>query len=348
MASRKRNKRADATPTIFDVAQSAGVSIKTVSRVVNHEPNVRATTRERVLAAIDELNYRPNTAARGLSSQRSYVIGLVYESADEFGYLKHVLDGALASCEAEGYSLLLRPLTLPRDDVLEQLRRFVQQARVEGVILPAPIGDLAGVSELLNELGVPLAALTPKSPKADAVNIFCDDALAMRSLTRVLIDQGHQHIGFVKGHPDHRACDERYRGFRTALDEAGLPLRPELVRQGYFNFDSGRTAAAELLALTQRPTAIVASSDDMAVGVVFEARERGLFIPEDLSVVGFDDTPVGAHCWPPLTTVRQPIAAMAERATMHLIQRLRGEREAVADEPFRCEVILRRSTRPVR
>ena len=333
--------------TIFDVAQAAGVSIKTVSRVVNNEPSVRDKTRQKVQVAISELHYQPNSAARGLSSKRSYVIGLIYENADEFSYMKHVLDAALAVCEAHRYTLLLRPLTLPNQNILEQIRAFAVQARVDGVLLPAPMGDVPGVGELFGEMAIPFAMITPKVPATGGVNVFCDDDKASSKLTEHLIEQGHTRIAFVKGHPDHWASHERVKGYRAALKKHGIEYDSKLVCQGYFTFESGQHAATKLLALKPRPSAIMASSDDMAAGIGYEVREQGLDVPGDISIVGFDDTPVASHMWPPLTTVRQPIAGMAEAATTGLINRISGNDDKLTLEPFKCEVVIRRSTQAI-
>ncbi len=332
--------------TIFDVAEQAGVSIKTVSRVVNDESNVRDATREKVLSAIRELRYKPNAAARELSGKRSRLVGLVYENAQEFNYLKDVLDGTLEACEARGYSLLLCPLTLPNPDITERVREFATQARVEGIVLPAPLGDVAAVTALLHQLRIPLAAIAPKDPRPEEINVSCNDGEATCSLTEYLIEQGHQAIGFIEGHPDHGASAARFSGYRRALERHGLAFSALLVRQGYFDFDSGKTAASELLDLPKPPSAIVASNDDMAAGVLFEARERGLSVPGDLSVVGFDDTQIASRMWPPLTTVRQPIVRMAQTAAKLLIDKLNGEAVHSSDQPFECEVVIRKSTAP--
>ena len=333
--------------TIFDVAQRAGVSIKTVSRVVNNEPNVRERTREKVMKAVAELQYRPNSAARGLSGKRSYVLGLIYENASEFSYMKHVLDGALDACDGTGYTLLLCPLKLPNPNALDRIRTFATQARVDGALLPAPIGDLEGVVELMRELEIPIATITPKQPADDAINVSCDDARTSQALTEFLIEQGHRRIGFIKGHPDHRASEERYVGYKKALKKHSIKLDSSLVHQGYFTFDSGRAATSKLLSLKDRPTAVMASNDDMAAGAAFTIREFGLTVPDDVSIVGYDDTPVAAHIWPPLTTARQPIEAMAEHAGQLLIRRLRGEEVESPESAFHCEVVIRQSTRAV-
>jgi LacI family transcriptional regulator len=330
--------------TIFDVASAAGVSIKTVSRVVNNEPNVRVKTREKVLTAIQELNYQPNSAARGLSGKRSYVIGLVYENPHEFSYVGDVLNGAIEACESEGYALLLRPITLPAENVAESVRQFVTQTRVDGLVLPAPICDSEEVLALLEELNIPFAMLSPKNPRAHAISILCEEEQASFELTEYVIKQGHKRIGFVKGHPDHGASEKRYNGYRRALKANRITYDSSLVSQGYFDFESGRKAARKLLALAERPTVILSSNDDMAAGVLYEARETGCQVPEDLSIVGFDDTPLASHLWPPLTTVRQPIRRMADSATRLLIKKLRGDEVIDLPELFHCEVIIRGST----
>ena len=329
--------------TIFEVAEQAGVSIKTVSRVVNNEPNVRQATRDKVQDAVRRLRYRPNAAARSLSGRRSWMLGLVYENPHEFSYMKDVLDGALSACEEREYSLLLRPLTLPSQDLVEHIERFVTQARVEGIILPAPMGDIPDLLRLLRKMEIPFAAIAPKAPATGQVNILCEDQEASLSLTEFLIERGHRAIGFIKGDPDHGAADKRFAGYRQALRRHGIRYVERLVRQGYFDFDSGKTAAAELLDLPEAPTAIIASNDDMAAGVLWEARQRGLSIPGDLSVVGFDDTPLASRLWPPLTTVRQPIKEMAETAARLLMDRLNGKAAHLPTAPFPCEIVVRES-----
>jgi len=330
--------------TIFDVAERAGVSIKTVSRVVNNEANVRHRTREKVLAVVRELRYKPNAAARELSARRSRTIGLVYENAEEFNYTSAVLNSALNACAARGYSLLLCPLKLPDPELGERVREFATQARVEGIILPAPVGDIAEVTGALRDMRIPFAAIAPREPLAADINVTCKDEEATCSITEFLIDRGHRRIGYIKGHPDHGASAKRFAGYRRALENHGLALLPALVRQGYFDFDSGKASAAGLLSLPEPPSAIIAGNDDMAAGVLFMARERGLSVPASLSIVGFDDTQIASRMWPPLTTVRQPIAQMAESAARLLIERLNGRAVEAPPELFDCELVVRAST----
>ena len=330
--------------TIFDVAEMSGVSIKTVSRVVNNEPNVRGKTREKVLAAIEKLNYQPNSAARGLSGKRSFTIGLIYENPHEFSYVGAVLNGVLHACEEEGYSLVLRPLTLPDPNLVQRVSTFVAQSRLDGIVLPPPLCDDAALLDELARLDIPCATLSPREAREGTISVMCEEEQASFELTRHLLEQAHRVIGFVKGHPDHGATDKRLAGYRRALKESGIKFTPSLVKQGYFDFESGKKAAAKMLDLDSPPTVIVASNDDMAAGIIFEARERGIAVPQDLSVVGFDDTPLASHIWPTLTTVRQPIEQMADSATRKLIGLLCGDENVPLSESYQCEVVMRNST----
>lgn len=332
--------------TIVEVAAQAGVSIKTVSRVVNREPNVRDSTREKVEAAIAALGYRPNPSARGLAGNRSYSIGLLYQAPREFGYVRNVLDGVMACCENEGYALLMHPC--PDDVDVAGIERFIAQTRIDGAVLTAPICDSLAITSTLEEQGVPFAQLSPWTHHADWLSAQADDERASRELTEYLIDLGHERIGFIKGHPAHGSSRKRLAGFVEALEARGIALDPQLLRQGFFEFESGKACAAELLRMRERPTAIFASNDDMAAGVVFVARELGIAIPEQLSVVGFDDSMVAERTWPPLTTVRQPVRSMADALTGSLIRQLRGQtvEDADADAHYGCELVIRGSSGP--
>lgn len=331
-------------PTIHDVARLADVSIKTVSRVINAEPNVQRDTRNRVLVAVEKLGYSPNVAARGLSGQRSYAIGLVYQDPQEFSYIKQVLGGALAACEQAGYSLLLRPITEPENSLLDTIRDFVRQSSLEGIVLPVPLADSRDVQMLLEDLSVPIAQISPRELNPNFIQVFADDEDASHSITSLVLEQGHTRVGFIKGIDSHGATGLRLAGFERACREYGVTIDKELVVSGYFDFESGRMAAHHLFDQADPPSAIIASNDDMAAGVLFEARERNISVPEDVSVVGFDDTPLAQRIWPPLTTVRQPIHQMVKTAVDRLIKAATGV--SVDDEParFSCDVVIRKST----
>ena len=325
--------------TIREVADRAGVSIKTVSRVVNNEPNVRPGTRERVRDAVAALDYEPLPAARGLAGRRTFSIGLVYENPHEFSYFQRLLEGAYEACEGHGHALLLRPC--PDDLTPSMVREFVRQTRVDGVLLTAPIADRGDVTSLLVEGGTAFAQISPRDTNPDWTSVSPDDVAASRALTAHVLGLGHRRIGFIKGDPRHGASHKRLTGHLECLRDHGLEADPALVVEGRFDFDSGKRGLLALCRLAELPTAIIACNDDTAAGVVVGAHERGIRVPETLSVAGFDDSPTATHTWPALTTVRQPIAAIAHRATELLIANIGGE--PPRQETFDCDLVARSS-----
>jgi LacI family transcriptional regulator len=336
-----------ASVTIHHVARRAQVSIKTVSRVLNLEPNVRADTRAKVLAAVEALQYRPNQSARSLAGSRSFLICLFYDNPSP-AYVSDVQVGVISRCREAGYHLIVEPIDSAAPDLGRQVRATLSTLKVDGVILTPPVSDNADVLAALDESGAPYVRIAPQSDLDRAAYVHMDDRGAAREMTRLLIEAGHRDIGFIKGHPDHGASHLRYQGYVDALEEHGLTLRPEHVVQGYFSFQSGREAAQELLSQSGRPTAIFASNDDMALGVIAVAGRVGVNVPHQLSVVGFDDTPGAQIVWPQLTTVRQPIEEMAAAAADLLISgQARSSDERPGPAPSRLlefEIIRREST----
>jgi LacI family transcriptional regulator len=312
-----------ANATIDDVAKLAGVSIKTVSRVANKEPNVRAATREKVEQVMRQLDYRPNLSARSLAGKRSYVLGLLYDNPSA-NYVIDVQNGVLSTCRAQGYDLLIHPCSYTDPGLVTEVSDLIRQTRIDGLILTPPLSDVHAIIELLGETRIPYVRIAPALEKNRSPYVETNDQQAAYKMTRTLIDYGHKRIAFICGHPDHRAVAYRYEGYKAALADAGLPLDSKLVIQGYNSFESGEECARILLGARPRPSAIFASNDDMAAGVMLIAHEMGLNIPADLSVVGFDDTPVAHQIWPSLTTVRQPIQEMARQATELLLRQLKS------------------------
>ena len=327
--------------TIRDVAAQAQVSIKTVSRVFNKEPFVKSSTRERVLDAAKALNFEPHPLARALVTRRTRSLGLLYENPAEFSYVQKVLDGVFDACLSQGYSLLLRPCPerVPSSDV----RQFVRQTRVDGVVLLATLGDRPDIIEMLRELGTPMAQVSPGKAVSDAVAVNPRDQEACALLTEHVLSHGHSRIGFIEGDPGHGASHKRLHGFLETLQSHSRQPDRRLIAPGRFTFDSGRRAAHELLRERPRPTAIIAGNDDMAAGAIVAARELGLEVPADLSIVGFDDSPVASHTWPPLTTMRQPINRMASAAATCLIDRVTGKAQESNHHEFDCELVMRDS-----
>ena len=329
--------------TITDVADLAKVSVKTVSRVLNHEPNVKPSTRERVRQAMQHLGYRPNSPARMLAGSRTYLLGLIYSASSS--YISSIQNGVLAACRKEHYDLLIHPCHYTEPSLLDEIREFVEMPRVDGLILVPPLSDLADVQALLTELNVPNVAIS-RGPGSDAEwSVHTNDREVSKDMVRHLSRLGHQRIAFVRGHPDHKTMDNRYRGFLEGMAEAELPVDDGLVLQGENTFESGIDCALRLVRATPRPTAIFCANDHMAAGAIKVAHERRLAIPADVSIAGFDDLPLAAQIWPQLTTVRQPLEDMASLAASQLIRHLRGE-PADPHRVVAAELVVRQSTGP--
>jgi LacI family transcriptional regulator len=340
MAAARRQIRPRAT--IHEVARAAGVSIKTVSRVLNREPNVRPETSDRVTRAAAKLRYTPNIAARRLASHGSFLIGLLFEPSNHPStYIAEVQRGAMR----QGYDLLLHPCQTTEADWTSHVERLIRQSAVDGLILTAPIADSAPLLRALRENGTPFVRISQSKPGGYPPCVRVNDEEAACAMTRHLLELGHRRIGFVIGRATHGSSADRLRGFRRALEEARIAVPEDLLEQGDYTFESGHRAARQLLAHPQRPTAIFASNDEMAAGVLLAAHESGIDIPGELSVCGFDGTPLSEQVWPQLTTVAQPVLEVAGLATELLVRRLRDEVVPAVTE-LRAEQVVRRSTGP--
>src|SRR5271168_1382967 len=307
-----------ASVTIQEVADLAQVSSKTVSRVINNEPLVRADTRKRVLKAIDKLNYRPNLNARGLASNRSFLIGLFCERPGD--YLSEFQAGAVERCRESSLHLMVEPWDVQSPNVEKQIDTLLGQLRLEGVILLPPLCDHPIVLTKLQEASIPIVRIAPKHQLSATPSIGIDDYAAARQITSHLLNLGHRRIGFMLGRPEHGATEQRYLGFIDEMRAHDVAVDFDLVQTGNFQFADGLVCAERMLRSAIPPTAIFASNDDMAAAVVSMARKFGLTLPGQLSVTGFDDAPVATMIWPELTTVRQPVAAMARIAADLIIR----------------------------
>ena len=306
---------------IEDVATAAGVSMKTVSRVLNNEPNVREETRNRVMRTVEELQYKPNLSARSLAGQRSYVVALVYNNPSR-NYLMEIQGGMLEACRASHYNLVLAPLGSGKQRTTADIKGLFQNFGPDGVVLIPPLTDDSVVLSYLEANDVPFACIAPRNPQK-RIGVMMEETAAVLDLMAGLISLGHRRIGHIKGARLHGACQWRFAGYREALRRAGIDYDPALVVQGEFSFESGTRGANALLDLANPPTAIFAANDDMAAGVIRAAGERGIAVPRDLSVCGFDDTPIAHQIYPALTTVRQPTSEMGRLATLELLERIR-------------------------
>lgn len=343
----RSSRRSRGTATILDVAAVAGVSSMTVSRVVNGAPNVRDSTRRRVLEAIEQLNYSPNTAARSLAAGSATHIGLFYANPSD-AYLTQFLVGALDGARRAGCHLVIEVCEGETAEAQAEATRRFANTHVEGVILPPPVSEYDPVHAELAAADIPVVSVARGLAPADALNVRIDDYEAARTITRHLIELGHRAIGHIRGHPGHMASAERHRGFNDALAEAGLDPDAAPVEQGYFSYKSGLIAAQRLIARPSRPTAIFAANDDMAAATVSVAHRSGLEVPGDISITGFDDTALATSIWPELTTIRQPIAAMAEAALDLLLAHLSTARGTprVRERVLDFEFIIRDSAGP--
>lgn len=332
----------DKVATISDVARAAGVSPMTVSRVVNDQPGVKPATREAVMKAVQTLGYSPNAAARSLARSGAGRIGLLYSNPSS-GYLGEILLGALEGAHRSGAQLLIGKCD---DAIGEQaaIQRLVSEG-AGGIILPPPHGESwAAISEI-EAHGVEAVAIAAGRFRSVASGIRIDDMAAAADMTRYLLELGHRRIGFIKGAPNQSASAERLIGFETELSKAA-PAAEGLIESGEFTYRSGFEAAERLLSARRPPTAIFASNDEMAMAAIAAARRKGLDVPRDLTVVGFDDTPIASTIWPQLTTIRQPIAEMAEAAVAVLVRGkpAEDERDRVMDHTL----IVRESSAAIR
>nr|WP_243846196.1 LacI family DNA-binding transcriptional regulator [Rhizomicrobium palustre] len=329
--------------SIYDVAKRAGVSIKTVSRVVNRQSNVSDATRERVMEAVEALSYRPNIFARGLASERSFLIGLLYDNPSA-GYIAALQVGVLTRCREEGYHLIVESLDSGMPNIGRQVHSLVTESSLHGVILTPPLSDCMPVIDALLEAETPFVRIAPEKRLEEACDVRIDDFKAAYDMTAYLIGLGHKRIAFIKGHPGHGAANARFAGYRAALEHAGMPLVEELCVQGFFSYQSGLEAGEKLLSLPNPPTAIFAANDDMAAAVLACSQRFNLKIPQQLSVAGFDDSLVAQVVSPRLTTCRQPIREMAEAAVSMLIQR--SQKDAPMERHLDHELVVRESTVP--
>lgn len=335
-------RQAGARPaTIIDVAREAGVSFKTVSRVLNGERNVREQTRDRVMRAVSTLNYRANHNARNLRTQQSRIICLLHANPSR-NYIGEVHLGALQRCQTEGYSLITEDCSAGSGGVLA-LR---SKSRMAGAILTPPLSDDPDLIRELREHGVPFVRIAPSASAESGRDVAIDDRAAAREMAQYLIGLGHRRIGFIRGAAAHHQAGLRLDGYKDALDQAGIPFDPDLVAEGNFTFDSGLAAADQLLDLPQRPTAIFASNDDMAAGVIAACYRRRIQIPQELSVAGFDDTPLAATISPSLTTIYQPSREQASEAVGLLLEEIAAPSDTPHRELLDYQLVVRDSTAP--
>lgn len=334
--------------TINDVARLAGVSKKTVSRVINNEINVSADTRDKVTAVINQLGFKRNPLGMALAKNRSLFIALLADNPSP-GYLQKLQKGILQCCSEEHMGLFLYDCSYRSPGLVHEIEEFIDNTLADGLILVPPLSDKQDLLEMLDRKKICYIRIGPKD-QGSGDSVGFNGVKAAYEMTSYLLRLRHTDIGFVLGHPDQQSSHRVERGFRKALQDNGVAVNEDLMVQGYYTYQSGVDAATLLLNRVPRPTAILAANDEMAVGVLYAAHSRGIKVPEELSICGIDDISLTTKVWPNLTTMRQPIATIGYRAALLLINKLQGKAmpEAFTTEDqsniYDCELIVRDST----
>ena len=338
--------RQHASLTMRDIARLANVSSKSVSLVVNGLPGVGDETRARIEALIAEHGYVPQARAQGLATGRAFLVGHVYNNPNP-EYLITMQQGLLDGLEGTGYALVTFPLDRTAPRFTERLREFISRHRLDGVVFSSSVAEDERLLPLLTDLGVPyvrVASTAVDVPERSVVGVDRDAAVLAGAHLAAL---GHEKIGVVSGPLSFLSARERHGGFESALRDAGLTLDPGLVVEGDYTFDAGLRAGSQLLEAEDRPTAVFAANDEMAAGVLQAARRAGLVVPDDLTVVCFDDFSIASHVHPPLTTVRIPTRDMGRLAITTLLSTAPGcAAGSLAQDCPRPELVVRETSAP--
>lgn len=337
--------------TIKHVAAEAGVSLQTVSRVINNETNVRPEMKVRVQAAIDKLGYVPSIAAQRMSGSRSYIILALndrdrtiadWRARQGTDWVDQMLLGGMLSCAEHGYRLIIELVDTHNDHVERELAAAIAALQPDGVILTPPHSDNPLITGLLTQRQIPFARIGSRSD-SDGIALTMDDEGAAQQATRHLLALGHRTIGFIAGPADYQLSSWRVDGWQTAMAEAEVSTEG-LLATGDFSYASGEFAAQALLTQPHPPTAIIVSNDQMALATIEVAHAMGLSIPADLSLICFDNTPLVRFTRPPLTAVDQPVAEITARAVELLIAAQRGDLPASTPVVVPASLVIREST----
>jgi LacI family transcriptional regulator len=346
MAQPAEEQGAKARSTIREVASAAGVSIATVSRVLNGRPDVAPATRDAVMRAVRDQGFTTNRSARALSGGRTGLVGVTLPLV-EAAYFARILAGTAEALHEQDMRVVLTPTLHLHDRAVTLLDRLMH-GTTDGAILMLP-EETNEELKALRRLGYPFVVVDPREPLDEGIPaVSASNASGARAATQHLLSLGHRRIAAILGVAEWTASVERLVGFRAALASAGVLAEPGLVVEADFTIEGGEKAAAALLDLPEPPTAIFAFNDNMAIGALRAARARGLRLPEDLSVVGFDDSEEAAIVTPALTTVRQPLAEMGRMAASLLLRLLESQRLEALNVELATRLVVRDSTAPPR
>lgn len=324
--------------TINEVARLAGVSKKSVSRVLNDEAGVSEKTRAHIQQIMASVGYVPDRRARALASSKSLLLGLAYNNRNP-NFVLELLKGAQEAANAAGYEIVMH--TVSGDDAADELIRFMRRSACDGLILTPPLSESATLVAALTGQDWPVVRIAGDNADFELPQIRYNDRTAALTLANQLLKLGHESIAFIGGPMHAGPTMRRLAGVKDAVSLAGLELEKRLVRYGDFTFDSGKEEGAVLLGQGRPPTAIICANDEMAAGVYHSAAELGISIPGQLSVTGFDDSPVASQLWPPLTSVRQPVADMTGLAVRMVIDG--AQRAGSGVEQFDAQIMYRAS-----
>jgi LacI family transcriptional regulator len=330
--------------TIKDVAQLAGCSIKTVSRVVNEEPHVADSTRRKVQEAIETLGYAPNFSARRLVQRKAYMICILLHAAGF--YQSAVLSKVMDIGYQQDYDILIQTYFPSHTRSKEKLESLVREGRVDGLVITPPCDVDPFLTELLAKSKMPYVQITPLNRTAEIPYVTGDDYQGAYLMTERLVLLGHWRIAFLRGPRNHRTSIDRLFGYRAALEMYRIPFDQALVVDSLFNFDGGYNAARLLMGLEKPPTAIFGGSDEAAIGALYALQEMGMAVPARVSVAGFDNLPQSRQTWPGLSTVHHPIEAIVEKATYMLLGILAGETLESQQIVLPSHLVMRGSTAP--
>jgi DNA-binding LacI/PurR family transcriptional regulator len=332
--------------TITDVARVAQVSIQTVSAVVNRKPGISPPTRDRVLRAIDGLQYRPNGIASSLRAQKSHTVGVVIPTITN-PFFPEFVRGAEDAASEKGYSIFLCNADEDTEKEIQYLR-LLQRHRVAGILVSYVSGPAASES-VLTELAshhLPITCLGTAPTGQGIVSLRVSESEITRVATEHLLGLGHRRIGFITPPPSKNIAQMRIEGFKKAVIDAGLPIRPEYLVDGGFELQDGIQGAEQLLALRYPPTAVVAANDLVAIGVISTLKKYAYRVPAEISVVGIDDIQMASLLDPPLTTVSQPIYEMGCQGMENILLRIQNPHLDTSEILFETRLIVRQSTAP--
>lgn len=335
--------------TINDVAKLSGVSIKTVSRVMNKEPSVRQLTREKVQAAVKELNYQPNLAARNLAGTKSFTIAYVYDNPNAY-YVIDMQEGILSACRQQGFELLINPCDSQKENITEDIIDTIKHARVAGLVLTPPFSERPEFVKQILAQDIKVVRIMSGDVAPDELSpcVMVNDRDAAQTITQHLIDLGHTKIGFIAGGAAHMSTIERYKGYRRALKANNIAFNHNLIIEGEYSFESGVNGAKKLIAeevtTKNRPTAIFSCNDEIAAGALFAARLMNINIPEQLAIAGFENSPFSRQTWPKLTTADQPNKQIAHDAASLLISQIRKQKGKSETSQYVPQLMVRDST----